>query len=344
MKYLLSFLLSAALIAGCGKDSKDEQAGQDSTASGEIATVKDDNPPASVILKYKLENNGKYRYKLTSETTNEQTISADSTMTMGMKQFITYIIDCEVREIDQDSVAEVRMVFSSVKIDAESGPQKFSYESGKLVDSTRMQDIVQYEAVVNNPFSVRISSTGEIVELYRTDKIINKFIELQKAQNRITPEQKMQVQMTLNEGMLKPIVQQIFRKLPEQTLTAQAKWQDSKPTKLGAFDITQKVDYNVSGFEKLRDEKLIVMTSVLAIDAKAKEPFTERGVKYILSKPKAEGNGKVYFNIDKGCLQKSESSSRVEMNMVMEAPKGTPGPQKAVRKESVVSKDIVQLL
>jgi hypothetical protein len=344
MKYLLSILLSAMLIAGCGKDNKGEKSNVDSTAAGEIVTVKDDNPPASVELKYAMESNGKYRYKLTSETTTEQTVKADSTMTIALKEFITYIIDCDVREIDQDSVMEVRLVFSSVKIDAESGPQKFSYESGKPVDSTKLAEVIQYESFINNPFSARISPTGEIVELYRTDKIINKFLELQKAQNKVTPEQKAQIQMNLNEGMLKPIIQQIFRKLPEQTLTAQSKWQDSKPTKLGAFDVTQKVDYNVTGFEKMGDQRLIAMASALTIDAQAKAPFTERGVKYTLGKPKAEGSGKVYFNITKGCLQKSESLSHVEMNIQMEAPKGTPGPSKATRKESVVSKNIVQLL
>lgn len=344
MKYLWSVLISAMLIAGCGKDNKDEQNNPDSTAAGEIITVKDDNPPASVKLKYELESEGKYKYKLSSETTTTQTISADSTMTMSMKEKITYIIDCEVREIDQDSIMEVRMVFSSVKIDAESGAQKFSYESGKPVDSTKLADVVQYEAFLNNPFLVRISSVGEIVELYRTDKIINKFLELQKAQDKVTPEQKAQIQMNLNEGMLKPIVQQIFRKLPEQTLNAQSTWQDTKPSKLGAFDVTQKVDYKVAGFEKLSDDKLLVMNITVAVDAKSKEPFTERGVKYTLSKPKVDGKGKVYFNISRNCLQKSENASQVEMNVIMEAPKGTPGPGKASRKETVISKNVVQLL
>ncbi len=309
-----------------------------------MVTVKDDNPPASVQLKYILDKNGKYKYKLISETTSQQTITADSTMTMSVKEIYTYILDCNVKDIDQDSVIELSVVFSSIKVNAESGNQTFEYESGKTLDSAKMAHFVQFEAFLNNPFSVRISPEGEIIELFRTDKIINKFVELQKAEGKVTPEQKVQVQTNINETLLKPIVQQIFRRLPTQTVSANSKWDDSKPTKLEVFDVMQKVDYSISGFEKMKDDRLAVINSSLTMTAQGKDSFTERGIKYNFSKPKAEGTGTIYFNISKGYIQKSESHSRVESGMSMQAPQGVPGPKKASKKDVVISVTKVQLL
>ena len=70
----------------------------------------------------------------------------------------------------------------------------------------------EYEALINNSFGLRIKQDGEIVELYKTGKIIDKLLALQGLKDSVKPADKKVLQQKMEEAGLKPIVQQVFRR------------------------------------------------------------------------------------------------------------------------------------
>ncbi len=65
---------------------------------------------------------------------------------------------------------------------------------------------------------------------------------------------------------------------------------------------------------------------------------------YVFDDPKLSGNGTILFNIDKGMIVRSETSTNVEMNVQFEGKDASQKMKKAKRKDYSVNKNIVELL
>jgi hypothetical protein len=148
----------------------------------------------------------------------------------------------------------------------------------------------------------------------------------------------------MSEGALKPLIQQIFRVLPQKNVSVDSSWLYSYPTHITVFEVENINKYKLKGFEKLNNDRLAVINASLELRAKGKNKYTERGVDYDFKAPEAEGSGIIYFNIPKGCIQSSKTSSKVKLNTTIKAPKTPKGPMKAVRNDLIESTNIVELL
>ncbi len=183
MKKLILILLTGLLLFGCGENTKeqksDEQKDQFTFDTTEIKATPVDNPAQSFYLRYKLEKGKSYNFRLTAISKDEQTITMkDTTMNQKMDQTMIYNMKFTPNEVDADSTMQMEAVITSIKVDGIFGDQPVHYQSGTTVDSADIDKYVQYESLVKNPFDIRVSKLGELLDIYRADKIVNKLLDI----------------------------------------------------------------------------------------------------------------------------------------------------------------------
>jgi hypothetical protein len=191
-----------------------------------------------------------------------------------------------------------------------------------------------------------MSPKGEILEIYRVDKIVDKYLDIQGLKDSVNAEQKRQFQGNISEGALKPLLQQIFRSLPSNKVAKDSAWHFDYPSRMGVFDIQNIAQYKLVNFEKLQsnDNRLAVIEAGLQIVSKGKNKVSQGGVDYDFKKPEAQGSGKIYFNVVKGCVQNSKTSTKMQMSVTVKTSRGPRGPMKAVRNDNIQTTNLLQLI
>jgi hypothetical protein len=346
MKNLIIIILSALLFTSCTKKETPEEkkiTGAVDTSSV-LKTVKDETPPKEVSLSYILKKGQQYTYRLTSISSSTQTIISDSTIQQNLKQTINYLFQFIVNDVEADKIMDLNVNLQSVKLDATINGKKISYQSGSKMDSVDRIKFIEYESVVNNPFDIRIDPKGNIVEIYKVDKIVLKFLTMQGLNDSVNAEQKKQFKENISETALKPLMAQIFRVLPKNNVGKDSLWTNTYTNQIGVFDVTNIAKYKLTGFEKLDNERLAVIDAGLDIKSKGKEKATEKGINYEFKKPVATGSGTIYFNLNKGCIEKSKTTTTLKMSLNMNMPKSPRGPMKATRSDYIENTNILELL
>ena len=347
MKHLLILLSFPLILVSCKKeddkpvDIKDKYA----TDTTEIKTVQLENQNEQFYIKYAFDKGNEYEYRLTNIAENTQTVDANDTLlSQKVKQTLTYLIKLKVLDIDIDSIYEIGFNIASVKLDANANGEKFHFESSKSKDSMDRVRYSEYVAVLNNQFNVRVSKTGEVVEIYKADRIINEFLKLKGAIDSVTASEKDYLKKDMIERALKPIVVQVFRQLPDEIMAKDSLWSNpQEPTKLMVFQVQNTSTYKVKSLELFNNDKIAVIDAGLKTDISGDNKVTDRGATYVFKKPVTFAEGKIYFNLTKGCVQKSKTNSKIQISYSMEVP--TPkGLEKGVKTETVDNTNILELL
>lgn len=346
--FLIISILFAVIISACGEKKVDtpENSQLDSTAyvydSTEIkAQPIDDN--SSFQLTYNFNKGETVRYRLSTISDNLQTLTTDTSITMKLHQEVVYVFDFTPKEIDKDGVIEADIKILGVKLFADVNGEKVNFEAGKDVDSAGQKRFAEFLALQNNPFSVRFNKAGEVLEVFRADKIANKFFNLRGADS-LDAQTKNMVKDDMVSNVLKPIVLQLIRKMPENQLAKDSTWSISQPPiPMMVFQINYTNKYKINSIEKINDDRLAVINAGMDYNVTGDTKYEERGVVYNFKKPVSTGDGIIYFNIDKGRIQKSKTKSFTEMFFTFDA--NTPqGKQKGSRKETVANTSILEML
>jgi hypothetical protein len=347
MKYLFILLITISfLYAGCSKKQEKpiDNKNQYVTDTSALKTIPVSNPNELFSLKYSLEKGKKYQYRISSFSSDLETMKTDSSMTQNLKQNSIYILELSPLETDQEGTIEISAVVNSIKIEAWMDGKKINYESGTIKDSTERMKYSQYEALAKSPFSIRISKLGEILEIMRVDKIVNKFFEVNPKANAMNSEQKAALRMNFIEGLLRPLFVQIFRQIPDHNIAKDSTWSITQPqVDAMVFKLNNKNIYKISSLEKLGDNKIAIIDgsiqSVITGDNKA----VDRGVSYNFTKPVVSASGKIYFDITSGLIRKSKVYTKTVTHFTMEAP-SPKGIQKGERWGTTENTYIAELL
>lgn len=347
MKNIFVFiLLSLTLLVSCSKEKteqKDEATTElastfDSTALSTKAI--DGTEDLSFLLRYKFIPGESFKYRMTTISERQQSIVTDSTLSDQLKQTIIFILYFKTLSVDKDSVAELECTFSSVNLKANANGIDISYQSGNQADSTQREKFPEYESFVNNSFNIRVGKLGEIVEIYKVDKIINQLLSIRKLSDSLSTEQKTMIQQDLISKTIKPVLAQIFREVPSHKMGKDSSWaykRESMPVMV--FQVDYENLYKIDNLEMLGDDKIAVISGSIKTNVNGKSSFTEQGVSYKFEKPISTASGKIYFNLDKGRIQKSRSQSEMKNAYQMEQ-----GIKKARAKEESSNVNILELL
>jgi hypothetical protein len=109
------------------------------------------------------------------------------------------------------------------------------------------------------------------------------------------------------------------------------------------FQIDYTNLYKVEKFEKMDDEVIAVIDGVVDVQVSGEPTYSEQGINYKFEMPISSASGKIYFNVDKGLVQKSKTQTRLETAYTMEM--ATPqGLQKGSTREVIINRNILELL
>lgn len=348
MKKLLWFLNSLILIIfySCGEKNehqtpvvKSELYKVDTTELKTIP-IKDDSP---FQLEYNFIKGEKLLYRLTTISETFQKVILDTIVNNKINQEITYLIEFKPQIIEADGTFESDVNIIGVKLNADVNGEKVSYDALKDKDSLQILRYAEFASLYNNPFSVRFTKNGEITEIFRADKISNKFLKIRNA-DTVDLQTKNLVRDDMISSVLKPLMGQIIRKLTEKTLAVDSSWiSPQPPVPLMVFKLNYNNKYRISSVEKLDEDKLVVIEAGMDYKIEGNPNYKEGGITYRFNKPISRGDGKIYFNISKGRIQKSQTKSSTEFSFTMEAE--TPqGKQKGRREEIVSNTNILELI
>ena len=347
MKYLILLIFTVSLlIAGCSKKEEKPVVNKNQylTDTSGLKTIPVSNPNESFLLKYTYEKGKKYQYRISSFSSDLETMKAETTMTQSFRQNSVYILELTPLETDQECTIELSAVVSSIKIDAWIDGQKISYEAGTVKDSTERNKYAQYEALAKNPFSVRVSKLGEILEIMRVDKIVGKFFEINTKANAMNSEQKAALRINFIEGLIRPLFVQLFRQVPDHNIAKDSIWSITQPpVEAMVYKLFNKNVYQVSNLEKLGDDKIAIIEGSIKTEITGDNKAVDRGITYNFTKPVVNASGKIYFDITKGMIIKSKVNTKTTTHFLMEGP-SPKGIQKGERSGTTENTYIAELL
>lgn len=349
MKLLLGLILSLLFLFGCG-EKKEEKAPVKTSENNltpdtsDIATTPVKDQSQTFHMQYNFIMNKDYKYSISTITENTETLKTDTTITLNAKQTITYLLDIKPVEINKDNITKFVCNFYSVKIDANIKGHTFSYQSGVTTDSLSKFRFAEYESSVNNPFNIRVKRTGEVIDITKTDKILSKFLALKNIPDTLRQEQKDKINQQVIQNGLRPLVSQVFRKMPENSLAKDSVWKYKQPPyNLVVFQVLATNIYKVSSLQDYMNDRLAVINASLETKITGNNKVTQRGFTYNFKKPVTEASGKIYFNIDKGYLQKSKVKTKLVISYTMKSDKPG-GKGNGPRTEVSENTNIVELL
>lgn len=314
----ISFILAFIFVACKSDSNKTPQKSEADTKP--LQTTKDNNPPNIVTLKYNLEKGKKYNFLLTTEEKASDNIKADTSISQNLYRKQTLKLNFEVINIDSDGSLELNTTITNIKITMSDGHQTKSFDSDK--DANKTLEFGNYLAMVNNSFGVRITPNGDILEVTKVDKLVKKLLEYVGSQ--IPADKKNEfINYSLNslKLQLSQIVNQVFKPLPNKQLGVDSIWTITSVSKMGTYDVQTSINYKTLAFEKLGDDRILKYGASISNKISGKDRIIENGTEIRMEKPLINGKNTTYFNISKGCIQKSISELSTSTSMSM-LPKG----------------------
>jgi hypothetical protein len=144
--------------------------------------------------------------------------------------------------------------------------------------------------------------------------------------------------------LLKPLLGQIFREVPAQQIKVDSTWDKvMDPSPVLVFNVQLTNHYKVTDLEMLNDDRIAIINGTATATVEGENKHTNKGINYMFQTPVSTAHGKIYFNIDKGIIQKSKTKTLLELSYTMEmaSPQGV---MKGVSSEEVANDNILELL
>ena len=343
MKKLFTFIILAIIMSACvdKEESKTKSIQNDSTYTSAKAEteITDSN---SITLKYKFPEGKNFSYRLTTNTKSDQKLQSDTTMSSAMDQEVSYVFKLNVVGMDEDNISQIEVTTTSIKMNASINGQQVNYESGLILSSREKAQFAEYESMLNNPFKIRINKKGEVLEVYQIEKIMNEMLSAQGILDSLNADQKKRVYAEAAESAVKPLVQQLFKTLPEKQVGEGSMWQFDYPGTLATFQIVNTAQYTVENIYVEENDSLAKFNAALKAQISGEKSFTENDVDYTFSKPDISADGEIIFNITKGLVENSHTITKVALTTM--ASSKEENAQKIFKYETTINENKVELL
>jgi len=104
-------------------------------------------------------------------------------------------------------------------VNVDANGQKLHFDPSKAPNKEEQQKFWQYAIQFNSPFRARVNRYGEVIEVSRLEKMIDKMNSLQPQPQTINPAEKAKLSRDLADGIIRPFTQLIFRELPKKSVS-----------------------------------------------------------------------------------------------------------------------------
>lgn len=341
MKKTIIFGIILSILAfGCKKDTEKKEP-ESPAKIIDTTNIKPIEVKESISLTYDLKKNTTLKFKLTTYQKTSQVLQLDSLISGYLEQNVEYLVNASIKEKESNGNLTIDFYVDKVIADIKSSTgESLNYNSDNPpTDSLKKLQTKTFDVIAKANFSARISPTGEVLDIYRTDSIIDKLIA--DAPRKPTTEERFQITNDVSQGLLRPLIQQIFRNVTDKKVNVDSSWTQNYPTQLSVFEIENTAKYTVKKIFESNGNKLVEIEGLLTINAKGKQNYTEGNISYKFYKPKVTGTSKSYFDLDKKCFRTSSSDVTFEVVVDMQQ-KGDPKIYK--RTEKILTKNSVLLI
>ncbi len=354
-KTILIFTLML-LMTTCSTDDKkqgEQIAVSDSSSSkkSEIASNTEDviDEPAlqkdeMVEVKYKFKKGDKYQYRMTSYSSQDQSVVTDTTMSSSANQTVKYSFNLNVVEVQPDGKATISLKVNSIEVEGNYNGTNVYYNSLNDMTDEEKFEFADYEIISNSQFKVGVEPSGKVADIFDVDNILTKMMFIKKVEKQLSENEKNQAKRDLSESALRPLTQQLFRLMPADKVQQYDEWSHNYSSQLAVFNIVNTTLYSLDNFYSKNNFLKANISAKRNVKVEGDKSFTEQGVDYAFDEPNITGKGQVVFNVDKGIMERSETTTTVKMTMTIKAKDASNVMQTAKRSDNSVNTNIVELL
>lgn len=318
-RYFVANIVIVVLFAfayGCG-DKKDEKTGNNNNNTSTDLIKKDSVSGKEMVqLKYVVKKGEKFNYKMVAKTSNMEKSPATEDKEVKQDNEINYFYSKEVSDVDASGIISFRMNFDSITISSSMGDQSIKYNSN-LNDSIRNNPaFLQYNAVINNPFFIRVNPAGEITEVYGMEKIYE--VLFKALGDTLKEADKQQIKESFGEESIKEILQQEYQVCPPAPIAVDSNWTKSFNTTVLFFEVVNNAKYTLKSIEDKNGQKIANVEALLVVEFKTKE-VKEKGMTVKVENAETSGNGKISLNLNRGCITYKETNTNLKLDMKLSA-------------------------
>ncbi|MFA3783215.1 DUF6263 family protein [Melioribacteraceae bacterium 4301-Me] len=342
MKKILLALIIVFSSISCNKKTENQ---------GKVKLNENDSLFSSVIynnktvnLGYKFIPNSHFNYQLTSTISTDELIKTDTLIKNRYFQTADYTFNFIVKSKNPDSTYSLNTTISKIKIVSKYNDQVVNFSSDSTISPGDRNKFIEYETVLNTPFELVLTKKGLIKEINNIDKMVDKFIAAENQTEKITKEDRQKIIDYIKYSALAPLCQLIFRIMPENKITKDSTWEEKYRSTMASLTILNKVTFKLDDFVKLPNGVGAKITASLSTTNYGNKKGTEQGINYEFDEPKFNGDGVIIFDIDKGMLFSSVTSTKLETKVRMEGKDSQQKNRKTERSEISTTKNVIKLL
>jgi hypothetical protein len=340
---ILTIILIALLISCSNKEENKEKVTSKNSKDSTGEVIKDEVVGPKILLKYKFKKGDKFSYRLTTSSKNSESISADTTFTNVVTQVINYTFNFTVNNISEINEAELSVVVSAIQAESNLNGQKVQYDSKYIYSTRERVQYVDYEAVKKVPFRIFVNNIGQVTKVDKIEKIMYNILSIQQVPDTLSAATKEKMKANIANGTLMPLTQQMFKVISEDEVGVNSTWEMKYNTPLAVFNIENTAIFKVASFNFDKDTVANISSSLLTTIS-GNNTAKENNVTYTFSNPKIDGTGTVKFNNSKGLVEYSESTTNLEMGMMIEGYDNKNQKKQNSKKDNSINKNIVKLL
>ncbi|MFA5404207.1 MAG: DUF6263 family protein [Ignavibacteria bacterium] len=312
-------IIGFMMLASCNKKDDKENTGKENKSSSEL--IKKDEKGEKADMKLAPKVNDKLRYKMSAKTVSSEKSPATMDKEIISEQLMQYYYSEEVSEVNSTGVITYKMKFDSISITSKvaSGDSSLAqvYNSNIKDSIHSMPDFIQYNALIGQEFKMRVSSLGEIYDVYELEQIHNNIFKA--LGDTLSPQDKSTIKESMGAEALKSIFQNQFQKFRGGDIYKDSSWTFTVESSLLVFPIKNILSYKVKEFQVTNGEIIANIEANLGIDFISKEQKDKSGLNIKISESKAGGTGTIIFNLSKGCIVKKETNTNIMMDLKLSA-------------------------
>lgn len=333
MKIILAVLM--IYVYGCGDKKDDKKTGDNKTTTD---LVKKDSVSGKDVLtiKYVVKKGDIFKYKMVAKTSNMEKSPATEDKEVSQNNEINYFYTKEVNDVDGSGIISYKVTFDSITITSQMADQSIKYSSNVNDSIKQNPAFMQYNAVINNPFFIRVSANGEISEVYGLEKVYESLFK--SLGDTLKEADKQEIKSQFGEESIKEILQQEYQIAPANPVAVDSSWTKSFNTAVLFFEVQNNAKYTLKGIESKDGNTLANIEAQLNVEFKGKE-VTEKGMKIAIENAETGGSGKVTMNLNRGCVSYKETNTNLKLVLKLSA-QG----QSALSTQGVTTNLLVQLL
>jgi hypothetical protein len=322
-------------VYGCG-DKKDDKINKDNKTTTDLVKKDSISGKEKLTLKYNVKKGDIFRYKMIAKTSNMEKSPATENKEVSQNNEINYFYSKEVTDVDGGGIISYKVNFDSILITSSMADQNIKYNSNVNDSIKQNPAFMQYNAVINNPFYMRVNPNGEISDVYGLEKVYETLFK--SLGDTLKEADKQTIKEQFGEESIKEILQQEYQIAPKDPVAVDSSWTKAFSTAVLFFEVVNNAKYTLKSIETKDGQTLANIEALLNVEFKNKE-VTEKGMKVAIENSETGGSGKITVNLNKGCVSFKETSTNLKLVLKLSAQGQT-----ANSTQGVTTNLIVQLL